>query len=202
MPPQPRLAISRRRVLRGALGASLGSLALVAGCTPNATNDREHRAARREARREARRRARAADPDVALATAVLVEELALLARIEATLAQFTGLAGVLGPVQEVHQAHVSLLEDAVPGRPSTAGVPSGSSGATASASPEVGRTVPRDRRGALVALARGEDELAVVGKRSAFAAESGAFARVLAGMAAAAAQQATVLRTRTGAGAS
>jgi hypothetical protein len=46
----------------------------------------------------------------------------------------------------------------------------------------------------LRAIARREDELSLVDKRSAFAAESGAFARVLASMAASAAQQAVVLR--------
>jgi hypothetical protein len=54
--------------------------------------------------------------------------------------------------------------------------------------------VPSDPARALRAIARREDELALVDKRSAFAAESGAFARVLASMAASAAQQAVVLR--------
>ena len=54
--------------------------------------------------------------------------------------------------------------------------------------------MPRDAAQALRALARHEDELSLEDKRSAFAAESGSFARVLASMAASAAQQATVLR--------
>ncbi|MGA9748785.1 MAG: hypothetical protein WBQ50_15105, partial [Nocardioides sp.] len=67
-----------------------------------------------------------------------------------------------------------------------------------SESPEDGPTprgpVPRDRRRAVLDLAGHEDSLALVDKRSAFAAESGAFARVLASMGAAAAQQAAALR--------
>ena len=54
--------------------------------------------------------------------------------------------------------------------------------------------VAEDPERALAAVARAEDELTLTGKRSAFAAESGAFARVLASMAAAAAQQAVLLR--------
>jgi hypothetical protein len=46
---------------------------------------------------------------------------------------------------------------------------------------------------ALAALAREEDRVALLGRRSAFTAESGAFARVLASMAAAASQQSVTL---------
>ena len=45
----------------------------------------------------------------------------------------------------------------------------------------------------LAALADAEDRLALVGRRSAFAAQSGVFARVLAGMSASAAQHAVAL---------
>jgi hypothetical protein len=55
--------------------------------------------------------------------------------------------------------------------------------------------VPASPGAALAALAREEERLSQVGKRSAFAAESGAFARVLASMAAAAAQHAVALNT-------
>jgi hypothetical protein len=53
--------------------------------------------------------------------------------------------------------------------------------------------VPPKAGAALAALARAEQRLSQVGRRSAFAAESGAFARVLASMAAAATQQSTQL---------
>jgi hypothetical protein len=68
----------------------------------------------------------------------------------------------------------------------TSGSPAPSPGATSSA-------VPRRPRQALADLAAAEDALALLDKRSAFAAQSGAFARVLASMAAAAAQQAVLL---------
>jgi hypothetical protein len=51
---------------------------------------------------------------------------------------------------------------------------------------------------ALTALARQEDRLSLSGRRSAFDARSGAFARVLASMAAASAQQARALDDAAG----
>jgi hypothetical protein len=53
--------------------------------------------------------------------------------------------------------------------------------------------VPARRARAVAALADAEDRLALLGRRSAFAAQSGVFARVLAGMSASAAQHAVVL---------
>jgi len=53
---------------------------------------------------------------------------------------------------------------------------------------------------ALAELARAEEELSLLDKRSAFAAQSGAFARVLASMAAAAAQQVALLGGTNGPG--
>ena len=187
MRPPSRPAISRRRALSGALGTSAGGLLALAGCTPNATNAPRRQA---ERRRAARQRAREVDPDVVLAATVLVEEQALLARIEATMDRFPALAGTLGAAAAVHQAHVGLLEDAAPDEAASA---SASPSPDDSSSPRR-RPVPRDRRRAVLDLARGEDSLALVDKRSAFAAESGAFARVLASMAAAAGQQAATLR--------
>jgi hypothetical protein len=49
---------------------------------------------------------------------------------------------------------------------------------------------------ALRAVARHESRLALSGKTNAFSAQSGAFARLLAGIAASAAQQATFLTQR------
>ena len=62
-----------------------------------------------------------------------------------------------------------------------------------SPSPTGSPTVPARRPRAVAALADAEDRLALVGRRSAFAAQSGAFARVLAGMSASAAQHAVAL---------
>lgn len=124
------------------------------------------------------------DPDVALAAAVLAGERHLLTTVRATLRRHRhsrDLAELLRATRDVHLAHVRLLADAVPtGAPSTAAghVPA----------------PPAGRDAALLALARAEDRLAESTRHSAFDARSGAFARVLASVAAAAAQQSAVLR--------
>lgn len=128
------------------------------------------------------------DPDVALAAAVLAGERHVLATVRATLRRHhrsRDLRAVLRAARDVHLAHVRLLADAVPsGAPST--------GAGQVPAPPAGRDA------ALLALARAEDRLAASTRRSAFDARSGAFARVLASVAAAAAQQSTVLRDHVG----
>jgi hypothetical protein len=152
----------------------------------------------------------AVDPDVDLATTVVAAERALLERIDATVRRHPRLERVLTATREVHEVHVTLLEDAVPDE---AGAPDGETQtSTSTPSPtEPGPTptddpvgpdrVPRDRARALRAVATAEDELALTAKQAAFAAQSGAFARVLASMAAASAQQSAVLRTtRVGGG--
>lgn len=122
---------------------------------------------------------RTVEPDVRLAATVLGVERAMLARVLVTQRRHPRLAGPLAAARAVHQAHVDLLVTAVPK-------------GTGSPGPSDGRrpTVPTSPVAALSALARAEDRLAETGRRSALAAESGAFARVLASMAAAAAQQA------------
>ena len=100
----------------------------------------------------------------------------------------------------MHRQHVRLLTEAVPSDPPSpaSASPSPPSPASPSASPSAaGVHVPADRAKALAAVARAEDELGLEGKRSAFRAESGAFARILASMAAAAAQQAALVRRDT-----
>ena len=170
---------------RTALVAAAGSLVGAAACSPNSANA------------PARRRARASqaaepqvDPDVLLAATVLADEQRVLDLVDATLARFPRLADVLTAAKDAHAAHVSLLEEAAPDEPLPSASPFPSEATTPDAEPQV----PDDRRHALMRLARHEDDLALVDKRSAFAAESGAFARVLASMAAAAAQQATLIR--------
>jgi hypothetical protein len=100
---------------------------------------------------------------------------------------------VLAATRDVHAAHVDLLADAAPDGPSPSAAASPSDSPSPSADTGPGR-VAQDPGRALRALARHEDELSLADKRSAFSAESGSFARVLGSMAAAAAQQATVLR--------
>jgi hypothetical protein len=181
---------------RVALAAVAGSFAGAAACSPNASNA------------PARRRAGASrpaepqvDPDVLLAATVLADEQRLLDLVDATLARYPGLTDVLTVAGAAHAAHVELLEEAAPDEPLPSASPTepvepADPSATSSSDPGAGAEpdVPRDRRRALLELARSEDDLALVDKRSAFAAESGAFARVLASMAASAAQQATLLR--------
>ncbi len=129
--------------------------------------------------------ATATDPDVALAAAALASERHVLAMVRAALHRHRDQRELLRATRDVHLAHVRLLADAVPGgAPSTAGGPV---------------PVPAARpEEALRAVARAEDRLAESNRRSAFHARSGAFARVLASMAAAAGQQSAVLRAHTG----
>jgi hypothetical protein len=172
----------------------LGAVALgTAACTPYNLGEDQRRTDEPSAAppTEAPR----ADPDVALAAAVLAAEQDLVARIDASVAAHPRLRRVLAATREVHAAHVDLLADAAPDGP----VPSPAPAAPDSSSPspadgQVPGPVPDDPARALLALARHEDALSLTDKRSAFTAESGGFARVLAAMAAAAAQQAAVLR--------
>jgi hypothetical protein len=137
------------------------------------------------------------DPDVTLAATVLAGEQEILDRLTATVRRHPGLRTRLSPAEAAHRAHVRLLTDAVPDKvtPSTTASASPTSTPTASASltPTAGPVVPGHPGPALAVLAREEGRLSLLDKRSSFAAESGAFARVLASMAAAAAQHAVVL---------
>lgn len=183
-PSSSRAALSRRTALLGAV--ALGT----AACTPYSL-DRDQRPAARSTAPATPEPPRT-DPDVALAATVLAAEQGLLDRIDATVSAHPRLERVLSGTREVHAAHVDLLAEAAPDEPS----PSTSS--SASATPDDAAkgklSVPDDPARALRALARHEDELSLADKRSAFASESGSFARVLGSMAAAAAQQAAVLR--------
>lgn len=179
--------LSRRATLGGATALTA---ALVSGCT--ASRDRRTTAAAEPTRA-------ADDPDVALAATVLDDEQRMLDRVLATVRRHPGLDGAVAGARAVHRRHVTLLADAVP---DSVASPSAPAGASPSVSPSVPATGARavsvpDRPGpALAALAGAEERLSLVGRRSAFAAESGAFARVLASMAAAAAQQAVLLAAR------
>jgi hypothetical protein len=173
--------VSRRSVL-------LGTVALgTAACTPYSLGEDQRRAGRTPTpspEPEPR-----TDPDVALAATVLAAEQDLLDRVERTLAAHPRLRRLLGPTRDGHAAHVDLLAEAAPKSPAPSASPSGS------AEPLEGSAahVPRDAGRAVRALARAEDELGAANRTGAFSAESGAFARVLASMAAAAAQQSVVL---------
>ena len=187
MPPTPALSrapswapswarlgtVTRRATLGGA--AALTAVA-VAGCTDDAP--------RRTVTPPPTRRA-GTDPDVLLAATVLADERAMLERVKATARRHPTLkarprgraGGPPGP-----------RAAAGPGGAEADGValPLGVRHPVARPSPGV----PAKPGPALAALAQAEDRLSHVGRRSAFAARSGAFARVLASMAAAATQQA------------
>lgn len=124
------------------------------------------------------------DPDVTVAGAALAAHQAVLGRVRATAQRHPRLAEALAPVVSAHTAHTTLLADAVP-----AGAADSRGGAT----PDVRRTVADDPAGAIADLLRAEQELVLTTKRHAFAARSGAFARVLGSMAASVAQHVVVL---------
>lgn len=200
IPPRWTTALSRRATLLGVVGAA------TAACSPYELQTQRRRPARPT---PSRAETPKVDPDVALATTVVAAERDLLERIEATVRRHPGLERILARTRAVHETHVALLEDAVP--PTTEG-PSEAAGSgpvdptTADpaanqpagpgdeATPARSRSVPREPARALRAVADAEDALELATKQAAFAAESGSFARVLASMAAAAAQQSAVLR--------
>lgn len=198
--PSPRPTSSRRAATltrRTALLGAVGTTTLA--CSPYELQTQQRR--RRVRPTPTTAEAPATDPDVELATTVVAAERALLDRIDATVRRHPRLGRVLAATREVHDAHVTLLEDAVPdesGAPETeASDPASPSepGSTPTDEPAGTSPVPRDRARALRAVASAEDDLALTAKQAAFSAESGAFARVLASMAAAAAQQSALLRT-------
>ncbi len=185
--------LPRRTVLGGLLG-----LAALAGCT--GTGPRPAGIRRPAAT------STATDPDVVLAATVLAAEQAALERIRATMLRHPQLRRVLSGTEQVHDQHARLLAHAVPTSapspsPSTSPSPSASPSASASASTGPTVRVPPDPARALAAIAATEDELTLLGRRSSFSAQSGAFARILATMAAASAQQAVLLRRQPAPGA-
>lgn len=175
--------LSRRAAL-AVLAAAVGGA--VAGCTP----ERQQPRARRQEPVEPQ-----VDPDVAVAAEALADQRAMVELIEATQRRHRGLGELLAPALATHQAHVAMLKDAVPDDVpvSPSGSPSASASPSASGSPQPGPHVPGDQARALARVVRAEQELRTSTKRLAFKAESGAFARVLGSMTAAAAQQAVLL---------
>jgi hypothetical protein len=165
------------------------------------------------------------DPDVALADAVLSRERALLDRVLATLHAHPTTGAVLGSARHAHQAHVRLLAGAVPTSvPTPVPTPSASPSASASAAPSpvlpgapsrtpaptsathhgvgapphVPAHVPTHLPAALAAVAGAEQRLAAFERDAGLRARSGRLARLLAGMAASAAQQAAHLSAAAG----
>ena len=175
--------LSRRAAL-AVLAAAVGGV--VAGCTP----ERQQPRARRQEPVEPQ-----VDPDVAVAAEALADQRAMVELIEATQRRHRGLGDLLAPALATHQAHVAMLKDAAPDDVpvSPSGSPSAPTSPSASGSPQPGPHVPGDQSRALARVVRAEQELRTSTKRLAFKSESGAFARVLGSMTAAAAQQAVLL---------
>ncbi len=147
----------------------------------------------------------APDPDVTLAAALLREEEAVLALLDATVRRHPRLTTGLASARQVHRAHVRLLRRAVPDEAGTSSSPSPATSSPtgtptgSSADTSAGPRVPTRPGPALAAVVRAEDRLAGSGHRAAIASRSGSFARLLASQAAAAAQQSAVLSGLTGA---
>jgi hypothetical protein len=188
--PDPARSTLTRRTAVG--GAAAAGVAVVTGCTPSGID-------RRPRKRTTAAPTQDTDPDVTLAATVLADEQAMLDRITATVTRHPELDGRLATARDAHQAHVDLLTKAVPkdARVSPGAAPSQDASASVSPSlspsPTAAPTVPARPPRALAVLAEAEDRLSLLGRRSAFAARSGAFARVLASMSASAAQQAVAL---------
>jgi len=128
----------------------------------------------------------------------LADEQSALDAVEATAARHRDLAELLAPVIAAHSEHVRLLAEAAPATPApaaeagAAASPSSSPSAPDEQDPRRHR-VPREPQAALTSISATEQDLSTSIKRHAFVAQSGAFARLLASMAASAAQQAVVL---------
>lgn len=165
---------SRRAVLAGALVLAGGVLS---ACTTDPASDgaRPGRPAQPDV-----------DPDVALAATALGDVQQMLELVRATGERHPRLREVLSSALAVHEQHVEFLAGAAP-----AGTKSPSP--TPSPSPRGRGAVPRNRERALASVARAERLLASAMTTHALAARSGAFARALGSMGAAAAQQAAAL---------
>jgi hypothetical protein len=205
--PTPFSALDRASVTRR---SALAALAAGAALTASACTAEEP-SARPGGRGPTRP---AVDPDVAAAALVLAEVQGVLDLLTATAQEHRSLRADLEPLRAAHAEHVRLLAEAAPAKaqegaasdvpspgssPSPPVSPPASPSASDGATPPV--TVARQAPRALRDLVLAEEKLVASTKQRAFDAESGAFARVLASIAAASAQHAVVLRTAgTGAG--
>ena len=180
LPPSAPVELTRRTVLTG---ASVATGCLATGCTLGPERDGSGAQGPPAAFSESAQ----PDPDVALAVDALAAEQAALAAIQGTLERHHRLRETLAPMLVAHRAHVSLLAQAAP-----KGSPSSATSSPSGASPAPFRV--RSGGGeALRSLSEMELGLTTSTKRGSFAAESGAFARLLASMAAASAQHSALL---------
>ena len=127
----------------------------------------------------------------------LADEQSALNAVEATAARHHTLAEHLAPVIAAHSEHVRLLAEAAPATPAPTADPTAASPSSSPSAPGEQGTrryrVPREPQAALTSISASERDLNTSIKRHAFVAQSGAFARLLASMAASAAQHGVVL---------
>jgi hypothetical protein len=161
--PAP-VRLARRQV---ALAGLTGTALLATGCTSGGADELQ------DLPRQAAR-----DPDRGLVARARRAEQAMIDLLTATGNRHHQLRKQLRDALAVHRSHVRLLAGEEPGaRVTLSGTP----------------RIPSSAGTALAAVARAERSLQDAHAALALRAGSGAFARVLAGMAAAAAQQAAVL---------
>lgn len=162
-PPRPARPGDPRASRRGIVAGVLGSLALTAaaGCSDESAPGPE------KAQSPA-----GLTPDVAVATAALAEIRAVRAAITGTVERFPATRATLGPLVTLHRRHEATLVDAVPARAATSAAPAP-------------YAVPHHRDRAVKALATREQHLHDRLDALALRAQSGQFARLLAGMGAA-----------------
>ena len=181
----PSAVPTRRSVLRGlaGLGIGVGIGVLETGCTKAPAADLP--SPRREADRDR-------EVDLVVVSRALAASQDLAKRYAATVAAFPELAGVLGPLEIEHAAHIAAL-DTTP----TSAAPVASSGTgSAPASTSSAASAPAIPSEALAALAAAER--ASAGARVAdLLTCSPAVARLLASIAASQATHAAVLGTPT-----
>ncbi len=120
-----------------------------------------------------------ANPDEEIVAEALAAQTAFLALLDSVTQGRPRRRRALAATRRVHLAHRRLLAEALPGP---------------GPDPSPGTGFVGGDRLAYLALAQAEDELAAQLRAGALRAQSGPFARVLAGMAAAAAQQAITIR--------
>jgi hypothetical protein len=203
--PSSRAVTGARMTRRAALAAAAGlSVGAVVGCTPQRQGRRGEEPPEPVEPE--------VDPDVAVAAEALANQEQILELLGATGERHPGLARALAPVVAAHEAHAALLADAVPpevtAEPTTSPTvspapdgPAAPESPDSSPSPDGRRAqVPRNPARALDRVVAAERELATATKQHAFRARSGGFARLLASMAAAAAQHEVVLASSTPAG--
>jgi hypothetical protein len=175
-----------RRAALATLAAAAG--AAVVGCTPDQQGRRGEDAPEPVEPK--------VDPDVLVAAEALANQQQILDLLGSTSERHRRLADRLAPVVAAHEAHATLLAEAVPADVSVP--PSTSPSPSPDGSPDRAASVPRRREQALAQVVAAERALVTATKRHAFRAQSGAFARLLGSMAAAAAQHEAVLSSPEG----